>query len=297
MVGKLLKYEFKYYLRIIMFLFPVVFLSGILLAFTNIFVTHAGYIIDGNSRLVVLLYFMSFSSTALFFTACYGSILVLGVFGIIRFYKNLFGNEGYLSLTLPVSNTKHIFVKLYTFMFFVISTTLLIMLCAYLGFGITKPIGFIEEIINRYYLIIKFFFGEVHVIHQFLFAFDFIFALLSSAILSVLVGYFSMSVGQMASKAKIVISILVFYGINCLFEIVSSFGLSMFIQTLLIVAEFEDLLIIRVILDFVGDVIKFIGIENLLHIIMFGSSIGSLVLAGLFYLFTNLIMNKKLNLQ
>ena len=71
----------------------------------------------------------------------------------------------------------------------------------------------------------------------------------------------------------------------------------MVIQTLLILAEFEDLLIIRVILDFVGDVIKFIGIENLLHIIMFGSSIGSLVLAGLFYLFTNLIMNKKLNLQ
>lgn len=297
MVGKLLKYEFKYYLRIIMFLFPVVFLSGLLLAFTNIFVTHTGYIIDGNSRLVILLYFMSFSSSALFFTACFGSILVLGVFGVIRFYKNLFGNEGYLSLTLPVSNTKHIFVKLYTFMFFVVSTVLLIMLCAYLGFGITKPIGFIEDIINRYYLTIKFLFGEVHVIHQILFAFDMIFLMFSSAILSILMVYFSMSVGQMASKAKIVISILVFYGINCLFEIASSFGFTMFIETVLILAEFADFSILKAILDFVADVIKFIGIENLLHIIMFISGGCNLVVASLFYLFTNLIMNKKLNLQ
>lgn len=297
MVGKLLKYEFKYYLRIIMFLFPIVFLSGLLLAFTNIFVTHVGYLIDGNSRLVVLLYFMSFSSSALFITACFGSVLVLGVFGIIRFYKNLFGNEGYLTLTLPVSNTKHIFVKLYTFMFFVIATIFLIMLCAFLGFGITKPIDFIEDIVNRYYLIIKYFFGEVHVIHQILFAFDIIFALFTSTILSVLIVYFSMSIGQMFNKGKIILAILTFYGINCLFEMGNSFGLTLFVETILILSEYGDLPILEFIIESIGEIINYIGIENFLHISMFVSSLGSVVLASLFYLFTNLIMNKKLNLQ
>lgn len=53
-----------------------------------------------------------FSSSFMLVVSC-GALLVLStVICIVRFYKNMYSSEGYLTFTLPVTNSQHIFVKL-----------------------------------------------------------------------------------------------------------------------------------------------------------------------------------------
>ena len=66
------------------------------------------------------------SSVFVYVVACLASMGITFVFGIIRFYKNLFTHEGYLTFTLPVSARAHIFVKLITATLFGVFTDLVI---------------------------------------------------------------------------------------------------------------------------------------------------------------------------
>ena len=53
------------------------------------------------------------------------------VLGVIRFYKNLFTKEGYLTFTLPVTSTQHILVKSTTAVLVQIVSIIAIMLSFY----------------------------------------------------------------------------------------------------------------------------------------------------------------------
>lgn len=51
------------------------------------------------------------SATVIYVIALIASVMLTLIFGIVRFYKNMFSCEGYLSFTLPVTATQHIMVK------------------------------------------------------------------------------------------------------------------------------------------------------------------------------------------
>jgi len=113
MVRKLFKHEFLAWLRVM----PIIY--GIALA------------VAGVGRLLQLFesdelyYVLIFGSAALLFGAAMLVCMVAPtIFGIVRFYKNLFTGEGYLSFTLPVSMASHLWVKLLTATTFSILSTL-----------------------------------------------------------------------------------------------------------------------------------------------------------------------------
>ena len=106
MLGKLIKHEFRATGRIMLPLFLAVL---ILSAF-------AGLSIHGfeRARDVRILQAMYGTTISTFFLSLFAVAVVAVVLMIQRFYKSLLRDEGYISMTLPVSVDAHIWAKLLT---------------------------------------------------------------------------------------------------------------------------------------------------------------------------------------
>ena len=100
MLGKLIKYEFKSTMRIFLPLY------GVILGFTLI------------RKLLDILNVEFFFSDGILVTTyllmTIGIIALTFILGILRFYKNILGTEGYLMNTLPVKSWQLVFSKLFT---------------------------------------------------------------------------------------------------------------------------------------------------------------------------------------
>lgn len=101
MVKKLFKHELEYYLRSLLPVYMV--LGGIALI---------GRIIEFFEADTTAYSILRGSSVTMLVIACVAALGMTILFSVIRFYKNLFTGEGYLTLTLPVTIPQHILVKL-----------------------------------------------------------------------------------------------------------------------------------------------------------------------------------------
>lgn len=100
MVKKLLKYELYAYTRTLLPVYVILLGISVLCRFVQFFENdHVSYGILFWSSVVALIITV---------IACIG--MTVG-YGIVRFYKNLFSLEGYLSFTLPVTPTAHLVAK------------------------------------------------------------------------------------------------------------------------------------------------------------------------------------------
>ena len=103
MVKKLFKHEFLAYVRIMSIVYLILLTvatgSRIILLFEDRSVTY---------RVVNTFSLITYG------VSVFGALAFSFVMGIVRFYKNLFTAEGYLSFTLPVTPTQHILVKTVT---------------------------------------------------------------------------------------------------------------------------------------------------------------------------------------
>ena len=114
MFGKLLKYEFKATYKWYLILFAVLAALSILMGITAASTTTPSQLQSNYD-----------SSTSVYW-ALYGFLMLLlvsagsGVYlsniiiTIVRFYKNIFGREGYLTWTLPVTTHQVLLAKLLT---------------------------------------------------------------------------------------------------------------------------------------------------------------------------------------
>lgn len=103
MLGKLLKQDFRATARIMLPLYAAVPVLGL---FTNL-ITHlcenqTGFLINAIGVLVSFVFSLSLIA----------AVVTTIVLMVLRFYRNLMTDEGYLMFTLPVSTTELIFSKL-----------------------------------------------------------------------------------------------------------------------------------------------------------------------------------------
>ena len=96
MFGKLVKHEFRATARII----PFVFLVTLFLALVNVL---SGFLDIGVASNI---------SFGLTITMCIAQVAVAYALVIWRYYKNMYGSEGYLTHTLPVKTHLHLWSKL-----------------------------------------------------------------------------------------------------------------------------------------------------------------------------------------
>ncbi len=187
MVKKLFKHELKAYTRVIVPMHLLLIGIALMCRFVQLFESETeAYYIVFYSSLVML---------------CIGAVVcsvLTTVFGVRRFYQNMFSSEGYLTLTLPVTTNQHLFVKTAIAVLSQIASLVMILIagcCASLGdvcIEIFKVIG--------YY--IKQLFAQCGV-HAGLFIGEFILTLVISFITMYMVFYACITLGQRAKKNRI----------------------------------------------------------------------------------------------
>lgn len=103
MVRKLYKHEFLAWLRVIVFFWAAALLTAGINRIVQIFETDSIY------------YRIPFvASIAVFGASLLATMVAPTIFGIVRFYKNFFTGEGYLTFTLPATKKQLLFVKIST---------------------------------------------------------------------------------------------------------------------------------------------------------------------------------------
>lgn len=117
MVKKLFKHEFLAYIRVLFFVYLIL-----------LTIAGAGRIIqcfeDDTTpyKIVSAMSFLTYGASVV------GTFVFTFVFALLRFYRNLFTAEGYLSFTLPVTPAQHILVKAVTAVTMEIIAILMILL-------------------------------------------------------------------------------------------------------------------------------------------------------------------------
>ena len=272
MVGKLFKHEILAYMRLWLpaqaVLFAIAIFTRILLFFEN----------DG------VVYNISFgSSIFLYMVAIIAAIGITEVFTIVRFYKNLFTHEGYLTFTLPVSPFEHLLVKAGTAVLFTILTFVAILLS---GMIVTsgEPLA---ELTKAFVYLFNKTFGQINGVHLAFYSFEIAILGVISLAGTFFYYYTCIAIGQMAKKNRILAAFGVYFGFYILSQILST-------VFTIVLAIFPN--------AFAGWVAD-IGIFAEAHPYAFGHImfitmiVISSAFTALYFFVTHLIIRKKLNLE
>ncbi|MCR5468101.1 MAG: hypothetical protein K6F37_03995 [Lachnospiraceae bacterium] len=213
MLGKLIKYDLKSMFRSLLPVcgaFIVVgFLAGI--SFPNTIDS------DTTSGVVLLWGTILFALIALTVAVSIISLIIV----ITRFYKNLLGNEGYLSFTLPVTTGTHLAAKCISgyiaFALAVISGIISYGLFAVFACARTGDLDEIGEFFNGIFTAIaEFASAQMH------YAVVFVLMAIVSTIMALIKIYFSIMIGHQASDHKILMSFVAYIVITIIESVISN---------------------------------------------------------------------------
>ncbi len=273
MLGKLLKYEMKSTSRVMWFLYAAVIIVGTVIGLMLHINANGDFYIErlAEGTFVPRL-------AAIIFLFIYALLLVgLAIMTIImiiqRFNNNLLKGEGYLMHTLPVPTWMLVLSKLIISIIWIIIGILASVISA-LMLGLTSGIlqliireGNLDEFFRDYWELL----GSPSVL--------FIVNMIVTAVMMILVLYFSMSVGNLANRHKFLLAVGTFIGVIIVTSIISTLVSSTAVVTML-----EDIL----------------SSPSLIRSSVNGLLIKDIILDAVYaaacYFGTTMIMKKRLNL-
>lgn len=270
MVRKLFKHEFAAMGRLMLPVLCAVLGVGILTRLILFFESDTiGFNIIGGSSFLML------------FVVMFVGVFLALVFGVIRYYKNLFSTEGYLSFTLPVTPAHHLMVKSVTAVTFYVAaalTALVSLVIALSGDPLVEGVkaasyiwAHLPEDLNK--------------VHLVFYAIEFAVYMLISVFSSFFLYYTCITIGQMANKYRIMMAVgiyFVYYLIMQVFSTVMSVLFSVFAVTPLM----------EKVAQFIADNFYLCG-----HGFLIGSILIGLLIVGVEFLVCHTIIRKKLNLE
>ncbi len=261
MLSKLLKHEFKATARLLLPLYLVLFVLTIVeRVVISLNLKGSLNIIPGFSTVA---YFLSIMAIA----------VVSCVIIILRFYKNLMTDEGYLMFTLPVSPQQLINSKLLVSFIWTIVCVVLIIISLFGAFMTKERFDLISDGFGMIFTEMKHEFG---VFNMNLLIIEFILLMILGIINNILIIYASIAVGQLFNGHKVLGSFASYIGISTVLQIIVT--ASFVILGAIFNKSFEEI--------------------NALPQIFFPLTIGYTLLTNiLFYYGINFIFKKKLNLE
>lgn len=199
MLRKLLKYDLRANMKIYLFIWPAIIVFALI---ERIAISAK---LDGKLATILIS-----TTTTIFVLAVIAAVIFALVVSIVRFYSGLLRDEGYLMFTLPVKPWQLILSKFLTALLTITVTIVLSVLASlYLFDGIR---GFYETA--------KVLWQELDLpTGTTLLLVGLI--CLASVCMGLLQVYLSCSIGHLFQKHRILWSVLVYYGINILIEIIS----------------------------------------------------------------------------
>lgn len=276
MLGKLLKYEILAEYRKYAVLYIGTIAAAIFFLLFDKGLKQLGHwkIIDVFGGLIAMLFIM----------LCFASLVMVIVFAISRFDKNLFRDEGYLMHTLPVKPWEHIVSKiLASYIWVIISLTVI-------AIGISIVTCGFDWISNIIYGIKTDFMmefsesSELEAAMQSVVRNMMIYALITlilyPAMLLILI-YFCIAIGSLFNGHRTFMAVVTFFVINIVSQVIMTvFMFSVGYFSIVNSSEVTP-----------------IEIMEVFNKLMIFSSIFALILYGIMAFFTNYIISKRLNLE
>lgn len=265
MVKKLFKHELNAYWRIMLPMWGILLaiaLFGRIIQFFEI--DHFVYdIVNGSS----ILFYGIAVAVALVFPV---------VFAIIRFYKNLFTGEGYLSFTLPVTVSQHIIVK--------VSGAVLMVLLSFVAALVSLCVITAGDVLVELWKAGVYIFNYIHQYiggHLWWFMLEFVVMLLVAIIGQALYYDTCISIGQLFRKNRVLAAVGVYFGFYMIAQVISTI-----------------IVIITMFIDWVP-VAEWIEKHPYatIHGVMCSSILLSIILCVVEYLVVYLIIRRRLNLE
>lgn len=269
MVKKLLKHEFLAWMRVM----PILY--GIMLAVAAI---NRCIQLFGNDSIYYGIIFGS--GIFMYVAALMAGIVAPMIFGVVRFYRNLFTGEGYLSFTLPVTPANHLWVKALTAVCFSILSVVVAVLS---GVIITAGEVFSEIWKAAAYLLDMI--PEKLGGHVALYCMEAaVFAVLG-VFASYLLYYMYICIGQLSRKNRILAAVGAYFAVYVISQI---FGTG--VGLLLLILEEAG------VLERVSQFVIRNPVETV-HIAQCGGILINAALSAVCYLVCHRIIRKKLNLE
>ena len=270
MVKRLFKHEILYYLRTLLPVQAVLLGIALLGRFVQFFET------DSTSYKIVF-----WSSVVMFIISVIACILMSVAIGVVRFYKNLFTAEGYLTFTLPVTPTQHILVKVCTAVLFQIISLAAVLLSVCI---ITSG-DVLSEIIKAAAYLLKFAMENVAGGHIVLYIIEMVILFIAAFFSQYLLYYFCISVGQLFRKNRILAAVGVYFGYYMITQAIGTI-LTVSGTVLYNILPLEPIAQLMSLHPY-ESIHVFIGLMILL----------SLVICAVFFLIIRFIISRKLNLE
>lgn len=269
MVNKLFKHELNSYLRVVLPMHMVLIGVALLGRFVQLF--------DNDSTAYNIVFW---SSVVVFCVGVVACILLTLVFGIRRFYTNLFTSEGYLSFTLPVTSTQHILVKNIVAVVSQVASLIMILFATCV---ITLGDVCVELFKAGGYLL-KFFYREFDY-HTILYIVEFIIALFVALCATYMLYYACIALGQRAKKNRVAAAVGVFFIYYLIMQVLAT-------VFIIIVSVFYEQLHIEQILEYLETHPIFT-----VHLALCGTIVVDSLLWLLYYAITKSTIKNKLNLE
>jgi len=269
MVRKLFKHEILVYLRAVL---PI---QLILIA-----VAAAGRVLQIFEADHVIYDIIFGSAVFAFVVGCIGCIVYNFVFAVIRFYKNLFSGEGYLTFTLPVTSAQHIWVKLLiAFLFQGISVVIVLVSVSIMTAGdmFTEIIKALGYMVNSAYTLLE---GQL-----IFYVLEAILLLIVTALTQMLLYYTCISIGQLAHKNRVLAAIGAYFVYYFMMQILSTILMVVF-TSITFQLDMERVMI------YISE-----HYYEIMHWILCGASVITSIMGGIYFLIVHSIIHKKLNLE
>lgn len=220
MLGKLLKHEFTATGRIMLPVLAAV--TGITLL-ANLLLRFGDALAEKLRLLSVLFAFVVFAAVIAVIAAEIMTIVLL----VMRFYRHVLGPEGYLTHALPVNVHQLVWSKIIVSAVWIVVTNLLVILLFMLSLSFAGQLNLAEifrdfpswrEIVETL--------GYIGISEARLNALiiEFVLMILASLLVTSLHFYAAMTLGHIFPKDKILLSVLIFVGINVVFSVISMVG-------------------------------------------------------------------------
>ena len=206
MVKKLFKHEFLAYARVM----SVVYIILLTIA-------TAGRVIQFFENDSIPYTIVSTISGITYGFSVFAAVAFAFVMGIIRFYKNLFTSEGYLSFTLPVTASQHIVVKAVT----AVSVELITFVVVLLSGCILTAGEMLAEIWKALCYILKKLF-ELAGTHTVIIGGELAVLLLLELFVGIMLYYVFISIGQLFKKNRFLAAVGAYFAYYIITQIIST---------------------------------------------------------------------------
>lgn len=279
MTGKLIKYEFRSSIKLMALIWAAIIVSSVLFSLCgNAF---QGAVIDGSDPQAAGLFgeIVTFITGFMYFMSILAMIVITLVLIVMRFYKGLFGSEGYLMNTLPVKPWQLITSKGIVAAVLVIAGVAVSIISVMILAGLSG-ISDITEAFREISAVMK---AEPMLI---LTAIELLIIVIAGLLKSIYQVYASLAIGQLVNKHRILLALGAYIGINIALSVIA-----MILMTIAGATGMSDWFITT--LD-INDADSMINVSQTLIAVIFGLT--AIQLAA-FHVVTERIMSLKLNLQ